>query len=169
MGAPGKLTKELIARICASLRAGAYVETAAAYAGVHKATFYAWLKKGATAKEGLEKDLSDAVEQAQAEAEVRDLLNIDAAALGLPAEYDSNRNVLREEQRPSWQASAWRLERKFPKKWGRQERMELTGLDGEAIKFEETRKDLRSVLKDKEAFGALLLIAGKLDPSNEKG
>ena len=34
---------------------------------------------------------------------------------------------------PNWQASAWRLERKFRDRWGRVDRHELTGKDGEAI------------------------------------
>ena len=42
-----KLTPELQERILLHLRVGAYVETAAACAGIHKDTFYEWMKKGA--------------------------------------------------------------------------------------------------------------------------
>jgi hypothetical protein len=80
---------------------GNYMETAAAFAGVHKSTLYEWLKKGAKSKSGIYKEFSDAVKKALAEAEVRDVAIISQAA------------------KESWQASAWRLERKFPDKWGK--------------------------------------------------
>ncbi len=163
MGAPSKLCPEVIEKICRNLRAGAYIETAALYAGISKKTFYAWLKKGSKAKKGLELDLCNAVEEAQAAAEMRDLINIDNAAMGAPTERDAKGQVLREEISPNWQASAWRLERKFPKKWGRIERHEHTGEDGAAIKFEETRKTLVELGKDSEAFDALMLVASKIE------
>jgi hypothetical protein len=42
-----KLTPELQEKILLHLRVGAYVETAAACARIHKDTFYEWMKKGA--------------------------------------------------------------------------------------------------------------------------
>jgi transposase len=115
VGRPTKLTPEIQNRIVVLIRAGNYVETAAASAGIHKSTLYDWLKRGAREKQRITQnprariskkeapfvDFSDAVEKAQAEAESRDVMLIAKAA---------------EEQ---WQAAAWRLERKFPARWGR--------------------------------------------------
>lgn len=118
-GRPCKLTPELQAKIVTLMRDGNYVETAAACVGINKETLYAWLKKGARGEGGKFKDFSNAVEKAQAEAERRDVQNIgNAAAEG------------------AWQASAWRLERKFPKRWGRMDRTEVTGKDGGPVKVE---------------------------------
>jgi len=91
------------------------METAAAYAGISKDTLYAWLKRGQREKEKKEKDpsyeipkyerqfvrFSDAVEKALAEAEMRDVM------------------IIYEASKEQWQAAAWRLERKFPDRWGR--------------------------------------------------
>jgi hypothetical protein len=106
-GRPSKFNKATAEQILQFIRAGAYIETAASAAGIDKATFYAWLKKGANAKAGEYKDFHDAVTQAAAMAEVRDVLLIGEAA------------------KESWQAAAWRLERKFPDRWGQTRRVEV--------------------------------------------
>lgn len=114
-GRPTKLTSEVQHRIVQAIQAGNYMETAAAYAGINKTTLYDWLRRGAREKERLEKNsrarmrkaeapyvkFSNAVEKALAEAEMRDVMIIGKAAA------------------EQWQAAAWRLERKFPQRWGR--------------------------------------------------
>ena len=115
MGRPTKLNYKVREKIVQAIKAGNYIETAAAYAGINKSTLYDWLKRGEREKQRVAKnpryrirksekiyvEFSDAVEKALAEAEMRDVLLIGKAA---------------EEQ---WQAAAWRLERKFPDRWGR--------------------------------------------------
>lgn len=114
-GRPLKLNKKLIEKISNAIRVGAYVETAATYAGVQKSTFYEWLKLGASQPNTLYEKFSNAIEKAMADAELRDLQTIDkAATVGA-----------------NWKAAAWRLERKFPRKWGRFDRMESTALNGQ--------------------------------------
>ncbi len=115
MGRPSKISYDLIKKITDAIRAGNYIETASAYAGINKSTLYDWLKRGQRERQRVAKnarnkvqkkeriyvEFSDAVEKALAEAEMRDVLTITKAA---------------SEQ---WQAAAWRLERKFPDRWGR--------------------------------------------------
>ena len=108
-----KISKEKINQIVEAVRAGNFIETAAAFAGLSKQTLYNWLKEGARERDRREsgekpdrtKDLyvqlSLQIEQAMAEAEMRDVEIITRAA---------------EQQ---WQAAAWRLERKYPDRWGR--------------------------------------------------
>lgn len=152
-GRPTKLTAKVAGRIVNALRSVAYIETASAFAGVHKDTFYEWLKKGAdgprntkayrafseaidaasaaagdpAALELLE-DLasnspsacaafSDAVEKAQAEGEMMALARISRAGT------------------EHWQADAWRLERKFPKRWGRRLALAADLEEGEELDF----------------------------------
>jgi transposase len=115
MARPIKLKPEVQNKIIVAIKAGNYIETAAAYAGISKNTLYDWLKRGEREKQRVNKnskakirkleadfvEFSDAIEKALAEAEIRDVTIIAKAA---------------EEQ---WQAAAWRLERKFPDRWGR--------------------------------------------------
>jgi hypothetical protein len=101
-----KLTPELQEKILLHLRVGAYVETAAACAGIHKDTFYEWMKKGARGIAPYAA-FADAVHKAIAESESRDL----ATVLKASTKY--------------WQAAAWRLERRFPEKYGRNDRVKV--------------------------------------------
>tara|TARA_R100000664_G_scaffold34236_1_gene55479 strand:- start:6368 stop:6841 length:474 start_codon:yes stop_codon:yes gene_type:complete len=114
LGAPVKLTPEVIRTLVNALQAGAYVETAVAHANISKTSYYEWIKKGGAERMRLEKglkprktfglflDLLNAVEKAQADAELRDLAIISKAST------------------EDWRASAWKLERRNPSKWGRQ-------------------------------------------------
>jgi hypothetical protein len=104
--AKSKLTPELQEKILLHLRVGAYVETAAACAGIHKDTFYEWMKKGARGIAPYAA-FADAVHKAIAESESRDL----ATVLRASTKY--------------WQAAAWRLERRFPEKYGRNDRVKV--------------------------------------------
>lgn len=114
MARPTKLTQELQDKIVDVIRAGNYIETAASFAGLSKNTLYDWMKRGArereridnTGKKMLKKEqpfveFSDAIEKALAEAEMRDVLRIGEAS------------------KSDWKAAAWRLERKFPQRWGK--------------------------------------------------
>jgi len=121
VGRPCKLTPELQEKIAQAILAGAYVETAAAYAGISKETFYDWLKQGAKQKRGKYKDFSDAIKKAMAESELRDIATLTRASSS------------------QWQAAAWKLERRFPQRWGRREKVELEG-SSEAIKIEYVKR-----------------------------
>lgn len=147
-GRPVKLTDKMRDELVQVIRSGNYIETACAYVGINKSTFYEWMKRGAREKQRVEDnprakvrkseapfvELSNAVEKALAHAEIRDV-----AIIGRSAESD-------------WKAAAWRLERKFPNRWGRKERYELehSGKDGEPIKTETKQEIDLSKLSDKE-------------------
>ena len=118
MGRPCKLTLELQNQIVDAIKAGAYVETAAAYAGVSKVTLYDWMKRRRRDEGKKFVDFLNAVEKALAASEIRDVMTITKAA-------DLH-----------WQAAAWRLERKNPSRWGRRNHVELTGSDGGPVSLE---------------------------------
>jgi transposase len=147
-GTSPKLTEELIEEIVLLLKRGAYIESAAAACGISKDSFYRWLKKGKRDVNcSLEKKLSDAVIKALAEAELRDLDIIDKAAHGTPDKLatDDEGNLILDSQgrpviteyglAPNWKASAWRLERKFPERWGRKT----------SVAMKETEESSRSI------------------------
>lgn len=99
-GRPTKYSQEIADKICQHIRAGAYVETAAAACGINKTTLYEWLKNSARGK--TQNGFSNAIEKAQADAELFDSGVITKAAIN-----------------GQWQAAAWRLERKHPDRYGR--------------------------------------------------
>ena len=94
-----KLSAELQEMIVKSLRLGLYVETACDLAGIHKDTFYNWLKEGESHKSGKHRRFSDAIKKAQAESETRWIAKI--------------------VQDDSWTSKAWLLERKYRSRWGK--------------------------------------------------
>lgn len=131
-GSTPKLTKELIEELSTFIQKGCYIETASILCGISKDTFYRWLKKGKnTSTNCLERELSDAVTRALAEAEMRDIEIINKAAFGssdilatddkgeILKDSEGNPIILEYGLPPNWRVSAWRLERKFPKKWGK--------------------------------------------------
>jgi hypothetical protein len=106
-------TDEIIDRVCAAIRMGNYMDIAAKFAGLGKTTLYKWLVSGRRPSGAPQyKKFVEKLEQAMAEWEVRAVTNI--------------------AQSTEWTANAWRLERRFPERWGRVDRMkaELTGKDG---------------------------------------
>lgn len=116
-GRPDLLKKKVYDRIIVTLEAGNYIDTAAAFAGLHRDTVFEWLRAGKIALGDMiargenippfDDDLpfvvrqaifTDAVTRAKASAEVSDVLFI--------------------KSQTDWKARAWRLERRDPKKWG---------------------------------------------------
>ena len=159
-GRPTKLTKEVQDRICHLLRYGNYVETAAAACGITKTILYSWMKRGAEHKAPrMYKEFLDAIEEAMAEGENRDLVNIERAASGSPAVFDNNGNQIRQERKSNWTASAWRLERRHPTRWGHLQKLELTGKNGGPVEIDEVALDreinnLASILGYKKDDGS---------------
>ena len=101
-----KLTPEVQAKILLHLRVGSYVETAAACAGIHKDTLYDWMRRGAKGEQPFAA-FAEAVHQAIAESESKDLATILKAS------------------QTNWTAAAWRLERRFPDRYGRHDRLKV--------------------------------------------
>lgn len=136
-----RLTPEVHSKIITALRAGNYVETSAAFAGISRPTLYRWLEKGDRAldKLELEEELTENeiaylnfrndVEEARAQASVRAVSLINQAAQN------------------SWQAAAWWLERTNPKLWGRQIRTEISGPDAGPINVSITNDELETLVQ----------------------
>lgn len=162
---PIKLNKKIEEELVSVIRSGNYIETACAYVGIHKSTFYDWMRKGAKEKDRVDKnprakvkkemkpfvELSNSVEKALAHAEVRDV-----AIIGKAAEKN-------------WQAAAWRLERKFHDKWGRKDRryLEHSGKNGDAIETKMTSQIELGKLSDEEVMQLEQLISKSTDDNSD--
>ena len=115
-GRPTKLTPEVQERIVSAIRAGNYLETASAYAGIDQSTLHKWISRSKEPDAPVALiEFRQSVERARAEAEVRTVALIQQAAP------------------QSWQAAAWYLERSHPKRWARREKVEMSGPEGGPI------------------------------------
>lgn len=152
-------------RIIAAVRAGNYLETAAALAGVRVATIRDWLYQGnATLRalaNGAEQhelphhhiryaEFADAVARAEAEAEAEDVARLQLLARGQAtttkevtverrnADGELVERTTRSETEtlaPDSAALRWRLERRHPRRWQGSQRVELTGEEGGPIEL----------------------------------
>jgi len=116
-----KLTPERQEIIVGALEAGNHDEVAAQAAGIGKASFYNWLKRGQAELERVEAapnakvrhseqpfvDFLDAITRARAKAE--------------PAMVSR----IRELGERDWRALAWMLERRFSGRWANRQRLEI--------------------------------------------
>ena len=102
MPRPTKLSPQRQAQICEYVAQGSSREVAARACGVDPATLYRWMQRGEAEPAGIYRKFCEAIKKADAEAELASLRNISAAA-----------------ENGVWQAAAWKLERRYPNRWGR--------------------------------------------------
>jgi hypothetical protein len=132
-GRPTKLTPETQDRIVNAIRVGATYELAAQFGGISYSTFNNWMARGRTeverrdnprVQEGSSQwnaeqpyvEFLEAIKGAEGDAAIKWLALIDKAAAD------------------TWQAAAWKLERRYPKDYGRQIIQAAgTGDDGEPV------------------------------------
>jgi transposase len=98
-GRPSKFDEAIATKIVELVKAGNYVETACASAGLSRDTCYRWWKRGARESKGPFHDFAQQLDKAMGDAEAADVLRIGKAA------------------GEDWRAAAWRLERRNPKRW----------------------------------------------------
>lgn len=154
-GRPTLLTDAVQEKIEQAMRAGNYLETAAAFAGISARLVRMWLARGAAAQRRDEQGLGvapedqgflrffQAVEEARAMGEVRDVARIVQAG-----ERD-------------WRAAAWRLQHRHPDRWGRETvTVEHDIAEGAAARGTEMVRRLRG---DPETRRALDLLARSME------
>lgn len=107
---PTKLTPDIQKKIVELIEEGQFAEIAANCVGISERTFYNCLKRGKNEEHGPFFQFFQAIEQASAKSEV-EALDI----IWIASERD-------------WRAAAWYLERRFPKKWGKRQRNEVSDL-----------------------------------------
>ncbi len=118
MGRNSKYTEALQEQICSLIARGNRAHVAASVCGIHQATHYRWLQMGEAGQEPY-RDYCEAVKKAENEAEQRFLTVIEEAAtdgfevtktktVEGPKGTEVTETV---EEKRSWQAAAWWLER----------------------------------------------------------
>ncbi len=178
-----KLTPEKIEGITRAVQAGHYFVTACKLNGISESVGYEWLARGQGThprpKTALYARFAEAVEKATAEAESRALVTIQKAALGgAPVvrskrtktttrtlkdgtvETVTNSEDIEELTPPNWTAAAWYLERKFPDRWAKKQKLEHSGPGGGPIQTQTTAVDLSKLSKEElEALERMALSA----------
>lgn len=106
MARPSKYTPDTVKRITDALELGATYEMASNYGGIDYTTFLTWRDN--------KPEFSKAVKDAEGRAVVKWLAKIEQAASG-----------------GTWQAAAWKLERRYPHDFGKTvQENQITGKDG---------------------------------------
>ena len=102
-----------------AIEAGNYASTAAEACGIGTSTHYRWMDQG---EQGIEpyRGYWEAIKKAEALAEM------------------SGVNIIKTASLDTWTAAAWYLERKFPERWGRKDKLtqEISGKDGKPIEID---------------------------------
>lgn len=104
-----KYTPETVDKLVQAIRLGATYKLACDYAGITFETFNQWRSS--------KSEFSDAIQKAEGAGALGWLAKIEAAA------NDGN-----------WQAAAWKLERRYPKDYGRKH-LEITGAEGAPVQI----------------------------------
>ena len=110
-----KLTPETHQKIVSAIRAGNYCTVAARYAGIPEGTFFRWMQRGRHEDSGIYREFHDAVKDGESAAEIRAVATVQKHMEG------------------NWQAAMTFLERKFPNRWGRRDRLKLEVEPQEAL------------------------------------
>jgi len=121
MGRRTKLTPELIENAAKLIAGGNYASTVFQMLGIGESTWYEWLQRGREgARKSIYTEFAEAIKKAESAAELRAVSGIMAAG------------------RRNWTAYAWYLERKFPDRWGRKDKVqqEISGPGGGAVRAE---------------------------------
>ena len=101
-----KLTRELISEAEKWIKAGNFTTVVCQYLGIHQSTWYRWMAEGEKAKKGIKKEFYDRIKKAESHSEMR------------------NVQLIQQAGNETWQAAAWYLERKFPDRWGKREKVD---------------------------------------------
>jgi hypothetical protein len=141
-GRPTKFTAARCEKVISALQAGNYREVACRHAGISVQTLRNWVKLSQNPDaDPAYLQFVEAMEKAEADAEVADIALIRGAAGG-----------------GQWQAAAWIRERKNPERWGRRDasKIEVSGPGGGPV-------DMRVALGvDSSAIeGLALLLEGR--------
>jgi hypothetical protein len=147
-----KLTPVVQQAIVNAVTAGAPLVQAAELAGIDKSTVLEWMRRGeerdpVRPTTNAYANFASAITHAKASDEVRRIARIDAAARGgaviheKTTRYPDGRTVTeRQVQPPDWRADSFHLERCYPDRWGRQQRIDLSVQIRQAV--EEVAKEI---------------------------
>ncbi len=116
-GRPTDLTAAVIEDVRRLLPTVLYLETVGDYLGVSRQTWRGWLRRGRAEERRMRRTGAD---PDPGEAIYLEFFTTHKKALAEGEIYDAG--VIKKAAAEQWQAAAWRLERRFPHRWGRKDR-----------------------------------------------
>lgn len=144
VGRPGRLTYGMIKRIATMIEMATPVQYAAMACGISKVTYYKWLKIGNASRSGIYYEFVNAIHRATAIAHSRSAIAIASAQQG------------------DWRAAAFVLERRFPKEWGKHDKLEIDATT--KITVEERRQNMQAVVAKPHLVASMLEMAEMMRP-----
>lgn len=169
-GRPTKLTPDVADTIVAAIRAGNYVETAAAYAGVNRATVFRWLKEADQPGAGRSLvEFRDAVQRARAESEIRVVGQIQRVIMGGQVLKEITRTMpdgATETEKtyaaPDGRVALEFMSRAYPDRWARRSALEVTGAGGGPVQVEHAHVIAGLAERLHAALGGGDVVAGEV-------
>lgn len=167
-GRPARLSPVVVKALVDTIASGSYITTACKYVGISSSSYSLWRRRGEAEVErvkGLGEEAEIIIQEACTDDDGKGLRISDMLALKPPAPFRTeewpyavflyqiekaqaaaeirNLTIIQraagDGETGSWQAAAWILERKFPDRFGRRERINLSGAeDGDPIKVEQS-------------------------------
>lgn len=132
MGQPTKCTDDLIAEIEKLLPTVMYIESVASFLGIDMRTVKDWMRAGRKEMRRQEKG-----EEPTTDTFILQCVKfVKAYKRGLAKGEAYDAGIIRKAAEKSWQAAAWRLERRFPERWSSDRRM-IRELQSKLDKLEE--------------------------------
>lgn len=140
VGRPSKLTEEMILQIEEELPHCMYIETVCEMAGIDRSTLLKWLTRGRRAV----KHMVDMETDSCAKSDVLYVQFFRAHKKGMArGEIDDCKLIKLAAVQGAWQAAAWRLERRFPEKYGTQNR-EIRLLEKKLVELQSIIEQFKS-------------------------
>ena len=150
-----KLTPEVIEQMTTAIRAGASIDTASKYVGLHRASFHRWLAEG-----------RNAMKQDPVPESMRMQIEFVEALDNALSEFKLNlTGSILQHGREQWTALAWLAERRFPDEFGRRQRIEHANPEGESFRVAPTPVFDPSRLTDEE-LNVVIDLLEKARPEN---
>lgn len=151
LGRPTRLTEERATAIYDHIASGRDPKDAAILVGIDVATYYRWLRTATKAEpkerrqmSALERrciDFRHGIEDAEARFRRSGEARIDAAGttvvklVTIVEKADGEVITTTKDSTPDWKATAWRLERRWPERYGSKGTVEVSGPEGGPVEF----------------------------------
>lgn len=138
-GRPLELTPEVIEDVRRILPTVLYLECVADFIGIDRTSLRRWIRRGAKEAKRIARARPSNRDPKPSEAMFLEFYHVYKKALAEGEIYDAG--IIKKASDGQWTAAAWRLERRFPDRWGRKDQMtirkndvkELTDNELEAI------------------------------------
>ena len=174
-GRKTKLTPKVQDKICEYIRLGMTYEIAARVAGICRQTLWDWQARGEKAKSGVYREFFNALEVAEADAELLHVKNLTELALGgrKYREYKHKRNKDGSSERtiitkvllPDAESSKWILGRRFKQRWGNEADAEDGSNAGSSA--ENGEDDLAELLSNADGYAEETGITPKSESDSD--